>query len=51
MPKALHDRLVREARRKGLTGDRARAYIYGTLQKIELAKKQSQGKLAKHLMK
>lgn len=33
MPKALERRLVREARKKGLKGDRARAYVYGTLRK------------------
>lgn len=35
MPKWLHDKLARKARSKGLTGDRAAAYIYGTLDKIE----------------
>lgn len=32
MPKAFEDKLKREALRKGLTGDRAGAYVYGTLQ-------------------
>lgn len=31
MPKFLEDRLAREARTRGLTGRRAAAYIYGTL--------------------
>lgn len=39
MPKAAHDALVREANKKGLKGKRRRAYIYGTLQKIEKKKK------------
>lgn len=35
MPKALHDKLAREASRKGLKGKRKAAYVYGTLAKIE----------------
>lgn len=35
MPKALHDKLQREANKKGLTGDSAKAYVYGTLNKVE----------------
>lgn len=35
MPKAVHDRLLKEARKKGLTGKRKNAYVYGTLQRIE----------------
>lgn len=35
MPKALHDKLAREARHKGYKGKRANAYIYGTLTKIK----------------
>jgi hypothetical protein len=35
MPKQLHDKLARAARTKGLKGDRAAAYIYGTMQRIE----------------
>lgn len=35
MPKALHDKLARAARSKGLKGDQAGAYIYGTMQQIE----------------
>lgn len=35
MPKALHRKLARKAAAKGLTGDRAAAYIYGTLNKVE----------------
>lgn len=39
MPKKLHDKLEREAKKKGLTGERKDAYIYGTLDKIEEKKK------------
>jgi len=39
MPKALHRQLMRGARRLGLTGDRRRAYVYGTLDKIEKQRK------------
>ena len=39
MPKKLHDRLAREAAKKGLKGDRKKAYIYGTMNKIEKVKK------------
>jgi hypothetical protein len=35
MPKQLEDKLKREARRKGLTGDRRAAYIYGTLARLK----------------
>jgi len=33
MPKAMERKLKREAAAKGLTGDRADAYVYGTLRK------------------
>jgi len=35
MPKKLHAKLKRKARKKGYIGERAKAYIYGTLAKIE----------------
>jgi hypothetical protein len=35
MPKALHRKLESTARKKGLTGKRKSAYVYGTLQKAE----------------
>lgn len=38
MPKALHDKLAREASQKGLTGKRRNAYIYGTLRSVEKKK-------------
>ena len=43
MPKQLHDRLAREARRKGLKGKRADRYVYGTMNKIESAQKAKRG--------
>jgi len=33
MPKAMEDALKREAKKKGLTGKRADAYVYGTMRK------------------
>lgn len=33
MPKELEKKLRKEAQKKGLTGDRADAYVYGTLRK------------------
>lgn len=33
MPKKLEAELKKEAKKKGLTGDRMAAYIYGTLRK------------------
>lgn len=35
MPKQLHDKLAQAARSKGLKGDRAAAYIHGTMKRIE----------------
>jgi len=35
MPKELHDKLKRQARKKKLKGKRAKRYIYGTMNKIE----------------
>ena len=34
MPKEVHDKLVRQANQKGLTGDRKDAYVFGTLNKM-----------------
>ena len=36
MPKALERKLARTARRKGLTGKRLDAYVYGTMNKLHL---------------
>ena len=33
MPKALEQKLKRQARKKGLKGKRADAYVYGTMRK------------------
>lgn len=48
MPKESHDRLARQARKRGLKGERFKAYVYGALAKIEGRRK---GKLAKHVSK
>jgi hypothetical protein len=34
MPKALERRLKAQARKKGLSKERAGAYVYGTMQKV-----------------
>ena len=34
MPKKLEKKLEKQARKKGLKGDRKDAYVYGTLEKI-----------------
>lgn len=39
MPKALHRKLTKQAKKKGLTGKRKGAYIYGTMKKVEKKKK------------
>ena len=39
MPKKLHDKLERGARKKGLKGERKAAYVYGTMKKVEKRKK------------
>lgn len=39
MPKALHRKLAKQATKQGLTGERKDAYIYGTMKKVESAKK------------
>lgn len=39
MPKWLHDMLARQAAKRGLKGKRKKAYIYGTMNKIEKRKK------------
>lgn len=39
MPKALEDKLKREASKKHLTGRRKDAYVYGTLAKLKKRKK------------
>lgn len=39
MPKKEHRKLARQAKKKGLTGDRKDAYVYGTMNKIEKRRK------------
>lgn len=39
MPKALHRALSRQATKKGLKGEARDRYIYGTMSKVEKAKK------------
>lgn len=34
MPKKIERKLVREARKKGLTGKRKDAYVFGTLRRL-----------------
>jgi hypothetical protein len=41
MPKKLHNKLVKSARKRGLTGERRDAYVYGTLGKA--SKKRASG--------
>jgi len=35
MPKALHNKVARAARKKGLRGKGAESYIYGTMENIK----------------
>lgn len=39
MPKELHDRLMKSAIKKGLKGDRLKAYVHGTIKKAAEKKK------------
>lgn len=39
MPKKMHDALAKQARKKGLTGERRDRYIYGTMAKRKKGKK------------
>jgi hypothetical protein len=39
MPAALHRKLARQATKRGLSGERRNAYVYGTLAKVESKKK------------
>jgi len=52
MPKALERKLKAEASRKGFTGKRANAYVYGTLRKTGWQPSREKKKsAAKHLLK
>lgn len=44
MPKKLHDKLEKEAKKKKLTGARKNAYVFGPLFKIEKEKKKKKPK-------
>ena len=44
MPKKLHAELEKQAKAKGLTGERKNAYVYGTLNKVEKRKKKAKKK-------
>jgi hypothetical protein len=50
MPKALERDLMRQASKKGLTGDRKNAYVYGTLRKTGWRPSQK-AKVRSHAMK
>ena len=39
MPKALKEKLRRQGRKKGFTGERLEKYVYGTMTTIEKKKK------------
>lgn len=39
MPKKMHDALARQAKKKGLKGERRDAYVYGTMAKQEKNKR------------
>ncbi len=38
MPKKLHNKLVKSAKKAGLKGKRANAYVYGTMSRIAARK-------------
>ena len=42
MSKKLHDKLKRSAKKRGLSGERANAYVFGTLGKVA-SKRASRG--------
>lgn len=44
MPKKLERKLAREATRKGITGARRDAYVYGTMARIKAHKKRGKGR-------
>lgn len=43
MPEEEHRKLKRSAKKAGLTGERKKAYIYGTLHEIKLRRKKKHG--------
>lgn len=44
MPKKAHDALKKAAKKKGLKGEEADAYVYGGLRRVEKGKKKSKKK-------
>lgn len=44
MPKELHRKLKAQAKKKGYKGERAKKYVYGTMNRIEAKKKKKKGK-------
>lgn len=40
MPKKMHKRLEKQAKKKGLKGKRKKAYVYGTLNRRKKKKRQ-----------
>lgn len=51
MPKALHNKLKRQAKKQHLGKDRENAYVYGTMNKIEKEKHEKSGKKPKGIRK
>ena len=44
MPKVIENKLKKQAKKEGLKGESYNRYVYGTLAKIEKAKKKKKGK-------
>jgi len=51
MPKKLERKLKREAKKKGLTGKRADAYVYGTMRKLGWKPSREKKSSKKHVKK
>lgn len=47
MPKALHRKLDKEAKKKGMTGKRKDRYVYGTLEKVKKEEKRKRARRKK----
>lgn len=50
MPKKVERSLKKMARKKGLKGERMKAYVYGTMDKIEKARKRKRNKSVDYTM-
>lgn len=48
MPKAVENKLKKQARKKGLKGKRANAYVYGTMNKLGMMKGRKKMHIAIH---